>query len=73
MQNVQLDMVHLLQWLKGLDMEEHVLMLVCYIDTDYYMSSCSTGCVPKKVMYNAAHVAETIHEANNFGYALCIL
>jgi hypothetical protein len=34
-----------------------------------YGGTCvNVGCVPKKVMYNAAHVAETIHEAKNFGY-----
>lgn len=25
------------------------------------------GCVPKKIMYNAAHMAETIHEASEYG------
>lgn len=30
----------------------------------------NVGCVPKKVMYNTAHVAETIHEAKEFGFTI---
>lgn len=30
----------------------------------------NVGCVPKKVMWNAAHVAEAIHDAPGFGFEL---
>ena len=41
------------------------------IEGDRYGGTCvNVGCVPKKVMYNAAHVAETIHEAKNFGLVI---
>ena len=29
----------------------------------------NTGCVPKKIMYNAASVAETLHDARDYGFA----
>lgn len=28
----------------------------------------NVGCVPKKIMYNTAHVAETIDQAKHFGF-----
>lgn len=28
------------------------------------------GCVPKKIMFNTSHVAEVIHEAQNFGFTI---
>eukprot|EP01031_Cornospumella_fuschlensis_P028286 gene28286-34154_t len=30
----------------------------------------NVGCVPKKVMFNAANVAELIHESKNFGFSV---
>lgn len=30
----------------------------------------NVGCVPKKVMWNAASVAEALHDANDYGFAL---
>eukprot|EP00604_Paraphysomonas_vestita_P002706 CAMPEP_0174818402 /NCGR_PEP_ID=MMETSP1107-20130205/1068_1 /TAXON_ID=36770 /ORGANISM="Paraphysomonas vestita, Strain GFlagA" /LENGTH=474 /DNA_ID=CAMNT_0016030181 /DNA_START=55 /DNA_END=1479 /DNA_ORIENTATION=+ len=34
-----------------------------------YGGTCvNVGCVPKKIMYNAAHMAETIHEASEYGF-----
>lgn len=30
----------------------------------------NVGCVPKKVMWNAAHVAEILHHAKHFGFTL---
>lgn len=44
------------------------------IEGSRYGGTCvNVGCVPKKVMYNAAHVAETIHEAKNFGCNNCYM
>ena len=44
------------------------------IEEARYGGTCvNVGCVPKKVMYNAAHVAETIHDAKNFGYIVLVL
>ena len=41
---------------------------VAIIEAGRYGGTCvNVGCVPKKVMFNAAHVAETIHEAHHFG------
>lgn len=28
----------------------------------------NVGCVPKKIMFNASHVAETMKEAHQFGF-----
>ena len=42
---------------------------VAIIEGARYGGTCvNVGCVPKKVMYNCSHVAEVIHEANNFGF-----
>lgn len=30
----------------------------------------NVGCVPKKVMWNAAHVAEILHDSKHFGFTL---
>jgi glutathione reductase (NADPH) len=39
------------------------------IESGRFGGTCvNVGCVPKKVMFNASHVAETLHEAHNFGY-----
>eukprot|EP01038_Epipyxis_sp_PR26KG_P013684 gene13684-18360_t len=44
---------------------------VAVIEGGRYGGTCvNVGCVPKKVMYNAAHVAETIHEAKEFGFSV---
>lgn len=41
---------------------------VAIIEGNKYGGTCvNVGCVPKKVMYNAAHMMESIHEAHNFG------
>jgi glutathione reductase (NADPH) len=41
---------------------------VAIIEGARYGGACvNVGCVPKKVMFNASHVMETIHEAKNFG------
>lgn len=42
---------------------------VAIIEGKAYGGTCvNVGCVPKKVMYNASHVAETMHEASHFGF-----
>ena len=41
------------------------------IEAGRFGGTCvNVGCVPKKVMYNASHVAETLHDAHNFGSIL---
>jgi glutathione reductase (NADPH) len=32
-------------------------------------SDIVSGCVPKKIMYNAAHVAETLDDASEYGFS----
>jgi len=42
---------------------------VVIIEGGAYGGTCvNVGCVPKKIMYNAAHVSETIHQAKHFGF-----
>jgi glutathione reductase (NADPH) len=42
---------------------------VCVVERAALGGTCvNVGCVPKKVMFNAATVAETIHTANHFGF-----
>eukprot|EP01039_Chlorochromonas_danica_P004047 gene4047-4425_t len=41
---------------------------VAIIEGERYGGTCvNVGCVPKKVMFNAAHVMEVIHQAKEFG------
>lgn len=41
---------------------------VAIIEGNKYGGTCvNVGCVPKKVMYNASHVMESMEEAKNFG------
>lgn len=42
---------------------------VCIVEGAKYGGTCvNAGCVPKKVMFNAAHVSEVIREAKHFGF-----
>ena len=42
---------------------------VCLIEKAALGGTCvNVGCVPKKVMFNAATVNEIIHDANHFGF-----
>ena len=42
---------------------------VCIVENKRFGGTCvNVGCVPKKIMYTAAHVNETIREAHNFGF-----
>jgi len=44
---------------------------VAIIEGKAYGGTCvNVGCVPKKVMYNTAHVAEVIAEAKQFGFTI---
>lgn len=44
---------------------------VAVVEGERYGGTCvNVGCVPKKVMFNASHMAETIQEAHNFGYTI---
>lgn len=44
---------------------------VCVVERAALGGTCvNVGCVPKKVMFNAATVAETIHTANHFGFQI---
>eukprot|EP00598_Pedospumella_elongata_P004334 CAMPEP_0184978238 /NCGR_PEP_ID=MMETSP1098-20130426/8809_1 /TAXON_ID=89044 /ORGANISM="Spumella elongata, Strain CCAP 955/1" /LENGTH=479 /DNA_ID=CAMNT_0027501355 /DNA_START=77 /DNA_END=1516 /DNA_ORIENTATION=+ len=44
---------------------------VAVIEGGRWGGTCvNVGCVPKKVMYNTAHVAEVIHEAKEFGFTI---
>lgn len=39
------------------------------VESSKFGGTCvNLGCVPKKVMFNASHVLEAVHEAKNFGY-----
>lgn len=41
---------------------------VAIVEGDRYGGTCvNVGCVPKKIMFNAAQVLETIHDARQFG------
>lgn len=41
---------------------------VAIIEGNKYGGTCvNVGCVPKKVMYNASHVMESMEEAKHFG------
>jgi hypothetical protein len=41
---------------------------VAIIEGNRYGGTCvNVGCVPKKVMYNASHVMESIEDAKHFG------
>lgn len=41
---------------------------VCIVENKQFGGTCvNVGCVPKKIMYAAAHTREAIHEAHNFG------
>jgi len=42
---------------------------VCIVEAQEFGGTCvNVGCVPKKVMFNAAHVAEVLKEAHQFGF-----
>ncbi|GAC1624016.1 MAG: glutathione-disulfide reductase [Nevskia sp.] len=42
---------------------------VALIESDRLGGTCvNVGCVPKKLMWNAAHIAETLHEAGGYGF-----
>ena len=42
---------------------------VAVIEEKAYGGTCvNVGCVPKKIMYNASHIAEAIHDADQFGF-----
>lgn len=42
---------------------------VAIIESNRYGGTCvNVGCVPKKIMFNASHVAETMKEAHQFGF-----
>lgn len=42
---------------------------VALIEADRLGGTCvNVGCVPKKVMWHAAHIAETVHEASGYGF-----
>jgi len=44
---------------------------VALIERDRLGGTCvNVGCVPKKVMFNAAHVQEVIHQAEGFGFKI---
>jgi glutathione reductase (NADPH) len=44
---------------------------VAVIEGNRWGGTCvNVGCVPKKVMFNTAHVAETLHEAKEFGFTI---
>jgi len=44
---------------------------VLIIEHNKWGGTCvNVGCVPKKIMYNAAHVAETIKHSGQFGYSV---
>jgi glutathione reductase (NADPH) len=42
---------------------------VAIVENARWGGTCvNVGCVPKKIMFNASHVAETIKEAHHFGF-----
>lgn len=42
---------------------------VCVIEGKAFGGTCvNVGCVPKKIMFNAAHISEIIREAHHFGF-----
>lgn len=42
---------------------------VAIVESNRYGGTCvNVGCVPKKIMFNASHVAETMKEAHQFGF-----
>jgi hypothetical protein len=42
---------------------------VAIVESHRYGGTCvNVGCVPKKIMFNASHVAETMKEAHQFGF-----
>lgn len=42
---------------------------VAIVENNRYGGTCvNVGCVPKKIMFNASHVAETMKEAHQFGF-----
>ena len=44
---------------------------VCIIEQNEWGGTCvNVGCVPKKVMFNAAHVQEIINDAGHFGFSV---
>ncbi|KAI8927303.1 hypothetical protein BC831DRAFT_453049 [Entophlyctis helioformis] len=44
---------------------------VAIIENSRYGGTCvNVGCVPKKVMWNAAHIAEAMHDAPAYGFSL---
>lgn len=44
---------------------------VAVVESKAFGGTCvNVGCVPKKVMYNAAHIAEALHDAQHFGFEI---
>ena len=42
---------------------------VAIVESNRYGGTCvNVGCVPKKIMFNASHVAETLRESHQFGF-----
>jgi Pyridine nucleotide-disulphide oxidoreductase len=47
---------------------------VAIVESHRYGGTCvNVGCVPKKIMFNASHVAETMKEAHQFGFKVMLL
>lgn len=46
---------------------------VAIVESHRYGGTCvNVGCVPKKIMFNASHVAETMKEAHQFGFKVSL-
>ena len=47
---------------------------VAIVESHRYGGTCvNVGCVPKKIMFNASHVAETMKEAHQFGFKVMLV
>jgi glutathione reductase (NADPH) len=46
-----------------------VRVFACFFDTHLSFKGVNVGCVPKKVMWNAASIAETIHDMSHYGFS----
>ena len=43
---------------------------VAVVERNYLGGTCvNLGCVPKKIMFNASMIAETIHKCSNYGFS----
>jgi glutathione reductase (NADPH) len=44
---------------------------VCIIEHNAWGGTCvNVGCVPKKLMYNAAHISEVVKQSGHYGYSI---